>query len=376
MLASRFVVMVISIGFVTIAGCATNGSTTTVPTEARSAEATTGCPELGRADAARGTYDPQNESIDAALRVFVTAAGELANTANRVDAAAAGACERMGSDLQVPAANLRPERAAGPSRSAAICGTVATRLDGLLADPTMGPVSVSARIPNCTPSSDVESKCRAQCDARVDPDFIRSHCPAGQLTGHCDGTCSGTCNGSCNGTCRGRCGDLSGSQMCAGACDGRCEGQCDADCTGACSVEFQNPSCATKLADGQADRTCDPTCRAHAELTAHCTEPVVSVEPQPMNDGGRPLAVGLAQTLERNLPTLVLVDQAYAKRLEADADALGRVAADLSKRVDKSPAHAVSCVTAGANAVERAKLILASTGEASGAIASRVQIAR
>src|SRR5262249_5291799 len=105
MLASRFVVMVISVASATTAGCATNGSTTTVSTEARSAEATTGCPELGRADTARGTFDPQNESIDAALRVFVTAAGELANAANRADVAAAGACERMGRDLQVPEAN-------------------------------------------------------------------------------------------------------------------------------------------------------------------------------------------------------------------------------------------------------------------------------
>src|SRR5262245_22328660 len=78
------------------------------------------CPELG-GGALRGNFSSEAKA-NATMRAFVQASSDLAKLAERVDGEVAGACERMGRDLGLSAAEM------GKSTEAK-CAAVSSKID-------------------------------------------------------------------------------------------------------------------------------------------------------------------------------------------------------------------------------------------------------
>ncbi|HEX7669204.1 MAG TPA: hypothetical protein VF395_06470, partial [Polyangiaceae bacterium] len=238
------------------------------------------CPELG------GGAENANFAADAkangTIRAFVTASGDLGKTAARAEEEVGRACQRMASDLGLPA----PQPAPTENPVAAICGTVSNRIDAILKEGASAQVRAEYDPPKCDVHGDAEAACSAQCSAAVDPGYVRAHCEPGHLYGTCEGNCTGSCQGACNGECQGECagagkvapGAAQASGKCTGQCQGTCRGTCSGECHGGCSADFKEPKCDVAVKGPTADAHCAGSCKAHADLTAQCTEPKVKVD--------------------------------------------------------------------------------------------------
>jgi hypothetical protein len=301
------------------------------------------CPEItGNAMTATFVEDAR---ANATIRAFVTASGDLALTAARVEADVFGACERIAEDLGIPERDRRPAR--DESRVAASCNAVLVKMEAILRAGAAAHVRAEFTPPRCEVNADVEAACKAQCRGYVEPGDIKATCAPGHLYGRCDGTCTGTCSGVCRGQCDGR-------MDTSGRCEGTCTGDCSGDCRGRCSVDFQEPKCDLRVTPPSADVRCESACKAHADLTARCTEARVMVRAD-VNVGemGR-----LVDTLSRNLPPLITAQIAYGKRLAGDIQVLVRSGVELPKAFAHLSARAGACLAASANATVTAEVSL------------------
>lgn len=241
------------------------------------------CPEL-RSGAMNASFD-EDVRANATIRAFVTASGDLAETAARVEADVFMACERMADDLDVDDAARRPKNDKD-SKVTASCNAVAARIDAILKQGATARVRADVTPPQCEVNGAAEASCRAQCNAQ----------------------------GSASGTARGR----AQNDQASGAARGT----------------------------ASADARCESSCKAHADLTARCTEPRVNVQAQ-VNTG----EVGkVVATLQRNLPPLINAQVAYGERIAGDVDVLVRTGAELPRAFGTLSAKAGSCVAAAANA--------------------------
>lgn len=359
------------VGFVTCVVAACGGELGGFGGVGGSALGNFACPELA-GGAMNANFDADAKA-NATIRAFVTAAGDLQAVAARAEAEVGGACERMGRDLGIPPEQMAPRE--GQGRVAAACAAVSARMDAILR--AGGSASIRAQVtpPQCRVSADVEAACKGQCNVSVDPGFIKAHCQPGHLYGRCEGTCSGQCNGTCNGECQGECagqGQASGGSAnaaghCAGQCKGTCKGNCTADCHGNCNVEFKEPKCDIAVQAPSADGHCEGSCKAHADLTAQCTPPVVQVQAS--------LETGemsrLVATLRAHLPALIAAEVAYGARIATDIQILVRTGAELPRAFGQISAHAGACVAAAANGVLSAQASLRISVQASASISAK-----
>lgn len=311
------------------------------------------CPELaGGAMNARFEADAR---ANATIKAFVTASGDLAQIAGRLEAEVGGACERIGRDLGVPPEQMQPRE--GESRVVAACRAADARIDGILRSGVNAQLRAQYTPPQCQVSAQAEAACRGECAGHLDPGYIRAHCQPGHLYGRCDGTCSGHCTGACQGQCQGQTGA-------GGQCSGTCNGRCTADCHGSCSVEIQEPKCDVAMQGPSADIHCDGSCRAHADLTAQCTRPQVRMTAS-VNAGEIPRLVA---TLEANLPALLEAELAYGQRIAGDIDMLARTGSELPRAFGQLTAHAGACIAAAANATFQAQASIRVSVQASASI--------
>ncbi len=329
------------------------------------------CPEL-RGGAMNGNFEADARA-NGTIRAFVTAASDLEAAAARAEAQVGGACERMARDLGIPPEQTTP--AQGQSRVAAVCNAVSVRMEAIMRTGASASLHAQATPPQCHASADIEASCRGQCNVSVDPGYVRAHCAPGHLYGRCEGTCSGQCNGTCNGDCQGQC--LAHGQAgapganaaghCAGQCNGTCRGSCNADCHGGCNVEIKEPKCDIAVQAPSASGHCEGSCKAHADLTAQCTPPVVQVQVAiETGEMGR-----LAATLRANLPALIEAEVAYGERIAGDIQILVRAGAELPRAMGHLAAHADACVAAAANAVLNAQASIHVSVQASASISGR-----
>ena len=173
------------------------------------------CPEL-LGGAMNATFD-SDARANATIRAFVTASGDLAETAARVQADVLQACERMATDLDVPQGERAPRD--GQSPVAASCGAVTARIDAILKKGVSAQVRSSVTPPQCEVNADAQAACRGQCSGQA-------------------------------------------SAQGQGAAQGQVPGQSSASGSGSAS----------------ADARCESSCKAHADLTARCTEARVQVQ--------------------------------------------------------------------------------------------------
>jgi hypothetical protein len=306
------------------------------------------CPEL-KGGAMTATFD-EDARANATIRAFVTASGDLADTAARVQAEVAAACDRMANDLGVSAR--------GSTES---CSAVAARIDAAMKQGASAQLRADITPPQCQANAQAEASCKGQCNAQLDPGNVKATCAPGHLYGRCTGTCTGTCTGACSGRCDGA------VTSAGGECRGTCNGSCAGDCKGRCSVDFQEPKCDVQARAPSADARCDGSCRAHANLTAQCTEPRVKMHG---NVQAGELA-NVAATLERNLPPLIKAQIAYGDRIADDVQILVRTGAELPGAFGHLSARAAACVAAAANATASAQASLRVSVQASASISAK-----
>src|SRR5688572_6319793 len=87
------------------------------------------CPEL-KGGAMNATFD-EDARANGTIKAFVTASGDLAEIALKVEADVFAACERMADDLGVPESARRPS-SDDQSKVAASCNAVAARIDAIM----------------------------------------------------------------------------------------------------------------------------------------------------------------------------------------------------------------------------------------------------
>ncbi len=329
------------------------------------------CPEL-QGGAMNASFEADARA-NATIRAFVTASGDLQTIAAKAEAEVGVACERMGRDLGVPPEQMTPRQNEG--RVAAACNAVSARMDAILRTGVSASVKADVTPPQCEVHADAEAACKGACNVNVDPGYVKAHCEPGHLYGRCEGTCSGQCAGTCNGECQGQCagqahaaaGSAAGAGQCAGQCNGTCKGTCTADCHGACTVDFKEPKCDVAVKAPSADAHCAGSCKAHAELTARCTEARVAVHAT-VNTGemGKLIA-----TLQANLPVLVTAEIAYGRRIAGDVQVLVQSGSELPSALGQLTAHAGACIAAAANATISAQASLRVSVQASASISAK-----
>jgi hypothetical protein len=315
------------------------------------------CPEL-KGGAMNATFD-EDARANATIRAFVTASGDLADVAARVESDVFAACERMGDDLGIPQAERRA-RNDNEDKVAASCNAVSARIDAILKQGASANLRADVTPPQCQVNADAEAQCKGQCNAQVDPGSVKATCAPGHLYGRCTGTCTGTCSGACNGECQGQTGA-------GGKCNGTCKGSCSGDCKGGCSVDFQQPKCDVQGKAPSADARCDGSCKAHAELRAQCTEARVKIQGN-VSAGEMPKLIA---TLEKNLPVLVKAQIAFGQRIGDDVQLLVRTGAELPNAFGHLSARAGACVAAAANATVAAQASLRVSVQASAGVSAK-----
>jgi hypothetical protein len=326
------------------------------------------CSEL-RGGAANASF-VADAKANATIRAFVMASGDLATVAARAEDEVGLACRSMARDLGVQAIPRE-----GENPVAAACDAVSARIDAIMREGASASIKADVTPPRCEVRADAAAACSGQCNVSVDPGYVKAHCAPGHLYGRCEGACSGQCTGTCNGQCQGECvgqakaspGAASSGGQCAGQCKGTCNGSCSADCHGNCTVDYKEPKCDVAVRGPSADGHCEASCKAHANLTAECTEARVNVRAQ-VNTGDMSK---LAATLQTHLPALIRAEIAYGNRIVGDVQTLVQTGAELPNAFGQLTGHAAACLGAAANACVSAQASLRVSVAASASISAK-----
>lgn len=313
------------------------------------------CPELG-GGAMRGSFTADAKA-NASIRAFVQAAGDLDRLAAKVEADVSGACERMGRDLDIPAAQM------GMSTESK-CAAVAAKIDAILKAGASVSMKANVTPPECKVSADAYAQCSGQCSAQVDPGSVVANCEPAKLSGICEGTCGGTCDGVCRGDCSGECSAKDASGKCAGKCSGTCSGKCEATCHAKCTGTWKAPHCDVKVNAPKAEADCNASCKAHADITAQCTPGRVNIQTN-VNTGEMPKLIA---TLQANMPVLIQAELGYGKRIAGDIETLVRVGGEMPDAMAQAGTHALACIGASASSVVRAQASISVSVKASASI--------
>lgn len=278
------------------------------------AAAMVACPEL-----ADNKLDPSamkitsDAAMNADIAAFVGAARDLINLAGDAEEEAKLACLQIGHDLGLSDEKMAPVEGVSGSTAGA-CGAVAKRISKIIRKGLR--IEVRIEPPRCEVAANVFADCTAKCSASASASGdAQAQAPEPRRPNRLGG---------------GGKGDRGG------------------EAAGGAKVSAQ----------------CDSSCKAHANLTARCDPPAVTIRSQ----GGHPDADKLAATLQANLPRLVRAGVGLAQRAVADAETLVRVGAELPAIVDKAGEHATGCVAGSAAIIGMAAASLSVTVDASASV--------
>lgn len=316
------------------------------------------CPELG-GGAMNGNF-AADARANSTLRAFVQASSDLARLSAKVEAEVSGACGRIGHDLGLTAAQMG-------EGTKAKCDAVTAKIDAIMKSGANASIKVDFTPPECRVSAEAEASCSGQCGGHVDPGSIVANCEPGKLSGTCEGTCGGSCEGTCNGNCSGACSAKDASGKCIGQCQGTCSGQCSGTCHAKCSGTWKAPHCEATVKGPSADVKCNASCKAHAELTAQCSEPKLNVQA----NAGTAEMTKLVATLRVNLPVLVKAELAYGKRIAGQIRTLVQIGGELPGIIGQAGLHAAACIGASADAVLHAQVSLSVSVQASASVSGK-----
>ncbi|MBW2524063.1 MAG: hypothetical protein JRI23_07805 [Deltaproteobacteria bacterium] len=104
-------------------------------------------------------------TIDGKIKTFVQAAKDMAAVSQQIEAEATGACIRIGQDLGMTPAQLRPQSGPGGSTAGA-CNAVAARIDGILQQGVR--LQATVQPPQCQANMDAQARCASACNVGID----------------------------------------------------------------------------------------------------------------------------------------------------------------------------------------------------------------
>ena len=104
-------------------------------------------------------------NIDGKIKTFVQASKDMASVSHQIEAEATGACIRMGTDLGLTGAQMRPQKGPGGSTAGA-CNAVAARIDAILQQGVRLQATVQA--PQCQANANAQARCASACNVGID----------------------------------------------------------------------------------------------------------------------------------------------------------------------------------------------------------------
>jgi hypothetical protein len=280
------------------------------------------CPDLTSLDAIAKVDFAAEFGVDAKLgaqiKGGIEAAAQLQGFAAQLDADLAGACGGLATDLGKPGEYKEAKVACKAALDA--MAEIKGKIGG------SAKISVSIEPPRCSASLDAMAECVGKCDASVDPGSLEVKCEPGKLSGTCEAECSGTCSldaaAKCDGTCKGSC-DAKFSGTCGGECNGKCNGKtskggvCNGKCEGKCSAS----------AEGTCGGSCSGSCelKAAAKCGGTCTGECSVAMQAPKCEG-------------------------KVEPPKASAECNAKCEADISAKLECTPAKVAVNITGGADA--------------------------
>jgi hypothetical protein len=253
---------------------------------------------------------------------------------------------------------------------------------------------------SCEGSVSAAASCEGQCDASCEGSCEATGGVAVDCTGSCSGACTGTCEGAagttnstghCDGTCKGKCDakcEVSANApavKCEGKCTGKCTGsckfaadaklKCDASCKGGCTGTATAPKCEADLKPPvcKGDVDCQANCKASGSARANCHPPEIQIAASGKLDASVQAEFDLfINTLQLNLPKLLLVfksrGEAFVANIEAMGKAGGTIVADPGKLGVKGAACSGAIVSAAADALANMKVSVEASANVAGAV--------
>jgi hypothetical protein len=117
-----------------------------------------------------------------------------------------------------------------------------------------------------------------------------------------------------------------------------------------------------------ADAECHASCRAHANVRARCSAPMVQVQASHNTQ----IAARLVATLQANLPQLLYAQWALGQRLAGDVEVVVQVGKELPRLVGQAGANALACIAAASDATLQASASIKVSVQASASVSGRV----
>ena len=232
---------------------------------------------------------------------------------------------------------------------------------------------------SATVAADCQGTCEADCSGSCTPPMGGSITCNGTCMGNCNGTCTasggtgmpstGTCAGTCSGKCDAACMITPATPgHCEGTCSGKCTGSCKitamggiscsgmATCKGGCSVAVTAPKCEGTITPAKcsSDVNCQGSCSGHANLTAMCTPPAVTLQ---CSGTASASITALVTTVQTNMPAIIealqvqgpLAVQAAGKLVTTGQAVVSGVASASGKAIACAGVAAKASVTAAAS---------------------------
>ena len=308
------------------------------------------CPDMANVSAVTdfdwaGTFK-MDATASGKLKSGLAAAIHLKGIAAQIDADLVAACGGLAKDLGASGDFRTGEQACKAAMDA--MGAVKAKFGA------KAKIVVDIAPPVCSASMNAMAECSGKCDASVQGGKAEVKCEGGEISGTCEGKCEGkcemsaaaTCEGTCEGTCEaefkgtcggkcdGKCNGKNTSGECNGTCQGKCEsgasGKCKGGCSGSCELEGSadcsgtcSGTCSVEMKEPKCSGTVEPP-QVSADCKAQCDAEVSGkLECTParvvVKVTGSADAAAAAQfkaALEKNLAGVVKVAVGMKDRIE------------------------------------------------------------
>lgn len=132
---------------------------------------TAACPALRpNVDALSVRYSGR-ATIDGKIKTFVQAAKDMAAISHQIEAEATAACVRIGADLGLTPAQMRPQDGPGGATAGA-CQAAAARMDAILSQGIR--LQTTIQPPQCQANAAAEARCASTCNVGIDSECAAS----------------------------------------------------------------------------------------------------------------------------------------------------------------------------------------------------------
>jgi hypothetical protein len=337
-------------------------------------------------------------SIDGDTRAFVLASSNLADVANKAEAAILAACIGIDNDLSIPDtwSAMKADGGSTDAETTEACTQASNKIQAVLTGAASAGCELVISHGYCTIDAQAQASCEATCTGMKSctAGDVTMSCTPAKLTGECNGYCKAgavcegkvtaqaSCQGSCEADCTGMC-DSNPCQgtHCKGMCAGMCTGECkvmasdtvmcgaQVNCRGGCEVAYTAPACETTVTPPMCTVTeqCQSSCTSNVEAKAVCTPPGASLECSGTVSSDLQLVI---DTVKKNLPAIILLVQTQGPLVLDAANQVAITGKVVGNEVTSLGGKAISCagkaVSADVNATASLNVSVQASAKVSG----------